>query len=202
MRWFQLNENHYYHRVSCLTGSGHGPQPPPVTPRTAEPTYSPDKPRFGPNICDGHFDTIAILRGEMFVFKVTSPESRHSFFFERQQLLKKTLWIFRRNGSGGYATITSWTDTQCRLVTSGGACPLILTPPLKGMMGSLLFSKVGLTTLSKCEHCPLKTLITAFPPTLDRCLQETGTGSSQSPSWMAVTPRVCLKWAPDFPGIG
>lgn len=59
----------------CHTGSGSGPQPPPVTPRTPyhspQPTYSPDKPRFGPNICDGHFDSIAILRGEMFVFKVS-----------------------------------------------------------------------------------------------------------------------------------
>lgn len=93
----------------------------------------------------------------MFVFKVTPPESRQSFFLKRQQWLNKLdFLISRKNGSGGYATITSWTDTQCRLVTSGGGCLLILTLPLKGMMGSLLFSKVGLATLSKCEHCPLK----------------------------------------------
>ncbi|XP_008332954.1 matrix metalloproteinase-14b [Cynoglossus semilaevis] len=59
--------------IQQLYGSGSGPQPPPVTPHTPyhtpQPTYSPEKPRFGPNICDGHFDTIAILRGEMFVFK-------------------------------------------------------------------------------------------------------------------------------------
>ncbi|XP_062260330.1 matrix metalloproteinase-14b [Platichthys flesus] len=59
--------------IQQLYGSNSGPQPPPVTQPypdpDPEPTYSPDKPRFGPSICDGHFDTIAILRGEMFVFK-------------------------------------------------------------------------------------------------------------------------------------
>lgn len=43
----------------------------------------------------------------------------------------------------------------------------MLTLPLKGMMGSLLFSKVGLATLSECEHCPLKTLTNVSLLTLD-----------------------------------
>uniref|UniRef100_A0A3B3HMH3 Matrix metallopeptidase 14b (membrane-inserted) n=1 Tax=Oryzias latipes TaxID=8090 RepID=A0A3B3HMH3_ORYLA len=59
--------------IQQIYGSGSNFPPPPVTPQTPDldpqPTYSPDKPRFGPNICDGHFDTIAIFRGEMFVFK-------------------------------------------------------------------------------------------------------------------------------------
>ncbi|XP_060730871.1 matrix metalloproteinase-14a [Tachysurus vachellii] len=44
--------------------SGDVPQPP--APR---PTRKSERPSFGPDICKGQFDTIAILRGEMFVFK-------------------------------------------------------------------------------------------------------------------------------------
>uniref|UniRef100_A0A3Q2QWI1 Matrix metallopeptidase 14b (membrane-inserted) n=1 Tax=Fundulus heteroclitus TaxID=8078 RepID=A0A3Q2QWI1_FUNHE len=59
--------------IQQLYGSGSELPPPPLTPHTPdhnpEPTYSPDQPRFGPDICEGHFDTIGIFRGEMFVFK-------------------------------------------------------------------------------------------------------------------------------------
>lgn len=59
--------------LSVLAGHGSGPQPPPVTTDYgAQPTQSPDRPNYGPSICEGHFDTIATLRGEMFVFKVAS----------------------------------------------------------------------------------------------------------------------------------
>ncbi|KAM4710429.1 matrix metalloproteinase-14 [Discoglossus pictus] len=65
--------------IQQLYGTGHGNFPPtraprpPIThaPDTQEPDSpdGPNVPPYGPDICQGNFDTIAVLRGEMFVFK-------------------------------------------------------------------------------------------------------------------------------------
>lgn len=57
--------------IQQVYGSGHGGNVPTISPKTtAKPrTRNPHIPTFGPDICEGNFDTIAVLRGEMFVFK-------------------------------------------------------------------------------------------------------------------------------------
>ncbi|XP_011617485.2 matrix metalloproteinase-14a [Takifugu rubripes] len=68
-QWFETENFHLpdddRRGIQAIYGSKSGAPPPPPPPR---PTKFP-RPEHGPDICEGHFDTIAVLRGEKFIFK-------------------------------------------------------------------------------------------------------------------------------------
>ena len=147
-------------------GSSSGPVPPPVTSRPPynedpDPTEPQETPHFGPNICEGHFDTIAILRGEMFVFKVTGRLGNCLELVDhvgaRVVQVSPNIYtcvcvcvcaVFRISGSGVCATTKCWKDTPCRWVTSGEACRPTSTMLSKEKTGCSRSSKV--TSDSAC----------------------------------------------------
>ncbi|XP_075948745.1 matrix metalloproteinase-14a [Anarhichas minor] len=52
--------------IQAIYGTKSGAPPPPPPPPRPTKSSTPDN---GPDVCEGHFDTIAVLRGEKFVFK-------------------------------------------------------------------------------------------------------------------------------------
>ncbi|EGV98703.1 Matrix metalloproteinase-14 [Cricetulus griseus] len=60
---------HAYFPGPNIGGDTHFDSAEPWTVQNEDLNDKPRNPTYGPNICDGNFDTVAMLRGEMFVFK-------------------------------------------------------------------------------------------------------------------------------------